>query len=109
MPRVLVIHYDLAEAPMLAERIRREDFVAEVYPCVGVGGFRQIRETPPDAIVIDLSRMPSYGRAIGALLREQKSTRRIPLVFIAGDPAKTRLVRELLPDAVITSVLRIGP
>lgn len=109
MPRVLVIHYDLAEAPILAARIRREDFEAEVYSCRGFAGFRSIRAAPPDAIVIDLTRMPSYGRAIGALLREQTSTRMIPLVFIAGDPAKTRLVRELLPDAVITGLLRLGP
>ena len=94
---------------MLADRIRREDFDVEVYPCRGFAGFRQIRAAPPDAIAIDLSRMPSYGRAIGTLLREQKSTRGIPLVFIAGDPAKTRLVRGVLPDAVFSSVLRIGP
>jgi len=109
MARVLVIHNDAAEAPILAGRIRREDFDAEVYSARGAAGFRAIRAAPPDAIVIDLTRMPSYGRAMGALLREQKSTRGIPLVFIAGEPAKTRLVRELLPDAVITTVLRIGP
>lgn len=109
MPRVLVIHYDRVEAPILAERIRREDFEAEVYSSRGATGFRLIRASPPDAIVIDLSRMPSYGRALGSLLREQKSTRRIPLVFIEGDPAKTRLVRKVLPDAVFTSVPRIGP
>jgi len=109
MPRVLVIHYDLAEAPILAGRIRREDFAAEVYPCLGAGGLRSIGAAPPDAIVIDLTRMPSYGRALGTLLRQQKSTRMIPLVFIAGDPDKTRLVREVLPDAVITTVPRIGP
>src|SRR6266567_1523732 len=108
MPRVLVIHYDAAEAPLLADRIRREDFDA-VFAGRGAAVFRSIRAAPPDAIVIDLTRMPSYGRAMGALLREQKSTRRIPLVFIEGDPAKTPLVRALLPDAVISSVLRIGP
>jgi hypothetical protein len=109
MARVLVIHYDPAEAQTLADRIRREDFDVEVYPCRGFAGFRQIGAAPPDAIVIDLSRMPSYGRAMGALLRERKSTRGIPLVFIAGDPAKTRLVRGVLPDAAFSSVLRIGP
>ena len=108
MPRVLVIHYDAAEAPILADRIRREDFDVEVYAYRGTAGFRSIRASPPDAIAIDLTRMPSYGRAMGALLREQKSTRGIPLVFIEGDPAKTPLVRELLPDAAITSVPRIG-
>jgi CheY-like chemotaxis protein len=109
MPRVLVIHYEVAEASILASRLRREDFEAEVYTARGAAGFRSIRASPPDAIVIDLSRMPSYGRAIGALLREQKSTRGIPLVFLEGDPAKTPLLRHVLPDAVVTNVLRIGP
>jgi len=107
--RILVIHYDLAEAPALAARIRREGFEAEIYPFVGAGGLRSVDAAPPDAVVIDLARMPSYGRALGVLLREHKSTRMIPLVFLAGDPAKTRLVRDVLPDAVITTVLDIGP
>ena len=107
MPRVLVIHFDAAEAPLLASRIRRENFEAEVCGR-GTAALREIRAAPPDAIVIDLTRMPSYGRAMGALLRESKSTRKIPLVFIEGDPAKTKLVKKLLPDAVFTNVLRIG-
>jgi CheY-like chemotaxis protein len=109
MPRILVIHFDAAEAPILAARIRRENFEADVYTGRGAAGFSAIRAAPPDAIVIDLTRMPSYGRAVGALLRESKSTRHIPLVFIEGDPAKTRLVKKLLPDAVFTNVLRLGP
>ena len=46
---------------------------------------------------------------MGALLRERKSTRNIPLVFVQGDPEKAERVRELLPDAVIADLLRIGP
>lgn len=109
MPRILVIHWDPVEAGPLCDRIRREGFEASSYPCRGDGGFRSISESPPEAIVIDLMRMPSYGRAMGALLRERKSTRTIPLVFIAGDPEKTERVRELLPDAIFTDLLRVGP
>ena len=53
-------------------------------------------------------RLPSYGRAFGALLREQKSTRRIPLVFLEGDPAKTELTRRLLPDAGFARLSQVG-
>jgi hypothetical protein len=108
MPRILVIHYDPAEVLMLASRIRRENFEADVYSVRGTAGFSAIRGAPPDAIVIDLTRMPSYGRAMGALLRESKSLRKIPLVFIEGDPVKTKLVKKTLPDALFTNVLRIG-
>jgi CheY-like chemotaxis protein len=108
MARALVIHYDPDEAATLAGRIRRDGFEADVYPVRGAGALGRVREAPPDVVVIDLMRMPSYGRAMGALLREQKSTRRMPLVFIQGDPEKTRLVRKVLPDAFFTPVSRLG-
>ncbi len=108
MARILVIHYDQMEAIALAERIRREGHECDAYPRRGAGGFRAISEAPPDAIVIDLVRLPSYGRAMGALLRERKSTRMVPLVFLTGDPEKTKTTREILPDAVYTALPGIG-
>lgn len=97
--RVVVIHYEPIEAASLAERLRRDGIAAEPYRYVGMKGFRELRADPPDAVLIDLMRLPSYGRTMGALLRESKSTRTIPIVFLEGDPEKTARVRELLPDA----------
>lgn len=97
------------EAGSLCDRLNRLGFSASAYPCRGDKGFRNIVAVPPDVIVIDLIRMPSYGRVMGALIRERKSTRMIPLVFVEGDPEKARRVRELLPDAVFTDLPRIGP
>jgi CheY-like chemotaxis protein len=107
-PRILVIHSEPAEAALLADRLRREGFEADPYQHRGTKGFRAIRENPPDAILIDLFRLPSYGRAIGALLREQKSTRGIPLVFLEGDPEKAERTRQVLPDAGYAPLARIG-
>jgi len=53
--------------------------------------------------------MPSYGRWLAMMLREQKGTRGIPLVFLEGEPEKTRLVRRLLPDAGFANFARLGP
>ena len=39
---------------------------------------------------------------MGVLLREQKSLRSIPLIFVEGDPAKAAAVRAVLPDAIYT-------
>lgn len=108
MSRILVVHFDPLEAPPLCDRITREGFEASPYPHRGPAGFRAISADPPAAIVIDLMRTPSYGRTMGALLRERKSTRAIPLVFIKGDPAKTAQTRDALPDAVFTDLLHIG-
>jgi hypothetical protein len=108
VPRILVIHRDLAEAATRAARLRSQDFEAEPYASRGTKGFRGIRAAPPDAIVIDLTELPSYGRAIGAMIRESKSLRMIPLVFIEGDPEKTAKVRATLPDAAYAPWAKIG-
>ena len=100
MVRVLVVHREIAEAAGRAARLSAQGFEAFPYTSLGTKGFREIRAAPPDAIVIDLTRLPSYGKYFGALVREQKSLRRIPLVFIEGDPDKAKQVRAVLPDAV---------
>jgi CheY-like chemotaxis protein len=97
--RVLVIHRKPAIAVERARRLCSEGLDAAAYPALGPRAFRDIRANPPDAIVIDLTELPSYGRTMGVLLREQKGTRNIPLVFLKGDPEKAARVREVLPDA----------
>jgi hypothetical protein len=101
--RVLVIHRDTAEASERAARLRALGFDAAPYLSLGAKGFRGIRQDPPHAILIDLTRLPSYGKAMGVLLRQQKSLGVIPLVFVEGDPDKAALVRAVLPDAVYTT------
>jgi hypothetical protein len=104
----LVIHRDPAEAAARAARLHSQDFEAEPYTSRGTKGFRLIRAAPPDAIVIDLTQLPSYGRIMGALIRESKSLRTIPLVFVEGDPEKTAKVRATLPDAHYAPWSKIG-
>jgi len=107
--RILVVHWNLAEAAGRAERLRRAGFETSCFTDQRDGaGFRALRENPPDAVVIDLARLPSHGQAVGIALREQKATRMLPLVFIEADPEKTARVRGLLPDAAFTTWPRIG-
>ncbi len=60
------------------------------------------RDLAPAAIVIDLDRLPSHGRAVGVILRTTKSTRHIPLVFAGGEPEKIARARADMPDACFT-------
>ena len=80
MPRVLVIHRKPAIAVERARRLCSEGLDATAYPTLGPSSFRQIRANLPDVILIDLTELPSYGRAMAVLLRVQKGTRNIPLV-----------------------------
>jgi hypothetical protein len=104
--RVRLIHWKPAEA---------EDKVAilqsaghnVIHEELSPSSFKEMRANPPDAVVIDLSRIPSQGRDVGLGIRKYKNTRHVPLVFVGGDPEKAERIKELLPDAVYTTWDRI--
>jgi len=102
MSRVLLIHWNATEAAERVARLRKAGYEADFHADQDGAGFRAIRDAPPDAFVIDLSRVPSHGRDLGVWLRQQKSTRTVPLVFVGGNPDKVERVKKLLPDAVFT-------
>ena len=105
MARILLIHWTAGEAAERASRIERAGHDVACHSDQEAGGayLRELRSDPPDAVVIDLARLPSHGRAVATFLRQQKATRHVPIVFVEGDPQKTRQTRELIPDAVYTS------
>ncbi len=100
--RVLLVHWNAEEAAERIERLRKAGYETDFHADQDGAGFRAIRDAPPNAFVIDLSRVPSHGRDLGVWLRQQKPTRAVPLVFVGGDPDKVARVKKLLPDATYT-------
>jgi CheY-like chemotaxis protein len=107
MKRIRLIHWNQAEARVRARRIREAGFVVKDRVPTDYRELRELRENPPDAIVIDLSRLPSHGRDIGVALRHSRSTRHIPLLFVEGTREKVERTKKALPDAIYTSWGRI--
>jgi len=102
MPRVQLFHSNAAEARERIARLKAAGYrVAHDVP-IGPELLRRLREHPPRAVVIDLSRLPSQGRDVALALRTSKATRHVPLVFVDGDPKKVAGIRKLLPDAAFT-------
>jgi CheY-like chemotaxis protein len=103
MARVRIVHWKMLEAAPLIEACRACGFEVEyddvAYPALA----KLIREKPPDALLIDLTVLPSHGRDIALHLRRTKYTRHIPLVFVDGAPEKVEAIRLQLPDAVFTT------
>jgi hypothetical protein len=97
--RVRLIHWNEAEAAEKGERVRALGYEVNHNILSGPEGFRELRDNPPAAVVIDLSRIPSHGREVGMTLRSYKGTRFVPIVFVGGDPEKVKRIRALLPDA----------
>lgn len=108
MATIFLVHWNQPEGNEKAERLRASGFEVDFRP-VDQSLLRKLRQSPPDAIVIDLTRLPSHGRDVGMGLRSFKATRHVPLVFVDGDAEKVARIRKLLPDAVYTRWGRIAP
>jgi CheY-like chemotaxis protein len=100
MPRIRLLHWKRAEAAVYLDLLRKQghqvDYEEQFRPALR----KAWRESPPDAFVIDLSRLPSHGREIAIDLRQSPVTRHIPIVFCEGAEEKVARIRRELPDAV---------
>jgi CheY-like chemotaxis protein len=104
----MLVHWNADEAKERAGRLRRAGYRVVCHTEEGGGEpIRSARHNPPHAFVIDLNRLPSHGRAAAMWLRQNKHTRNVPILFIAGDPEKTRATQKVLPDAVYTDWRRV--
>jgi hypothetical protein len=108
MPRVRLFHWRAEEAAPVIAKIQEAGYEVIYERDTQSPSVRQLRDSAPAAIVIDLSRMPSHGRYVGAWVRGSKSTRHIPLVFVDGDPEKVDAIRREIPDAVYASRVDLG-
>ncbi len=98
-----LICWNEADASSRAATLRRAGYNVIADPPENAGGMvRYFRELSPDAVVIDLDRLPSHGRELGMSLRVSKSTSHLRLVFAGGIPAKIEMVRAAIPDAIFT-------
>ena len=101
---VRLICWNEADAAARARILRRAGYRVIADPPENAGGMvRYFRELSPDAVVIDLDRLPSYGRELGLSLRASKSTSHLRLIFAGGLPAKIELVRAAIPDAIFAA------
>lgn len=70
---------------------------------------KTLETAKPDAVVIDLSRLPSQGRDLAVMIRARAGTRQIPIVFVEGAEEKVAAIRGLLPDAEFTTWAELTP
>ncbi len=101
--RIVLIHWDAPEAKLRVARLEALGYAATFQNRAGPSLLRAIRDDPPSAVLIDLSRLPAQGRDVAMALRINKTTRPIPLVFVDGLPEKVMVVRQSLPDATYST------
>lgn len=102
MARVRLIHWKAAEAASLVEALTGAGHRVAYVEQVGSRLMGHLREQQPEAIVIDLSRLPSHGRMVAAVIRGSKF-RAVPLLFVHGAQDKVAATREMFPDAAFAT------
>lgn len=100
MSRIQLLHWNANEAGVYLELLRANGYDVQYNDQFRPGMMRSWRESPPDAFVIDLSRLPSHGREIATALRQSPALRRVPIVFCEGAEDKVRRIQIELPDAM---------
>jgi CheY-like chemotaxis protein len=103
VPCVRIIHWRAAESGPLIEACRSGGFDVEYDDVPFHALAKHIRHNQPDALVIDLTRLPSHGREVAMAIRRTKFSRHIPIVFVDGEPEKVAMVRSQIPDATFAT------
>jgi hypothetical protein len=101
--RIRLVHWNREEADERAAKLSVMGYQVNAELPSPPQFVRELAAAPLDALVIDLTRLPSQGRDLAIMIRKAGTTRHLPLVFAGGDPAKVAAVKNLLPDAVYTS------
>ena len=107
-PPIRVLNYHPAAAAWV-ERLRAAGYAVDVRPLRTPADLKALGADPPAAVAIDLSRAPAQGRDFGLGIRQQASSRAVPLVFVDASPERVPQIRQLLPGAVCTSGRQVLP
>jgi hypothetical protein len=103
MPKLLrLISWNPQAAAERARELEKAGFKVHAGPAPSKQLATHFRDLAPAAVVIDMDKLPSHGRAVGVVLRTTKGRRHLPLVFAGGEPEKVERARRDMPDACFT-------
>jgi CheY-like chemotaxis protein len=97
--KTVLIHWKENEVPERLALLRPLGGEVVAAAPAGPAPLRALSDSTPDVIVIDLSRLPSRGRDVALALRQRRSSRHVPIVFVEGVSEKVETIRRLVPGA----------
>jgi CheY-like chemotaxis protein len=106
MPHIRLIHWNQTEAKQKAQILQSAGYTVYYEP-ITPQRLKELKNNPPDAIVIDLTRLPMQGRDIAITIRHNKATLNVPIIFVEGDPQKLARIKTQFPDATYTDYNQI--
>ena len=113
-PRAFVVHWEPGELPAKVGAL--EAAGAQVVGSESIDGQRayaEVRRLQPDLLVVWLAWKPSHGRVTAAAIRSAAWGRRLPILFVDGDPEPTpaatlQRIKAAVPDALVDTPARLA-
>ena len=104
MPKaIFLVHWNKAEAGVLAEGLRQSGWTVEVEAKDGARAYRRMREAPPRAVVVYLTRLPSHGVRTAQALLTTARTRAVPVLFVGGSGEALAKAKAKVPGAIFVA------
>jgi hypothetical protein len=100
--RLVLVHWNADECEELAGPLRAEDWQVQAVSDSDDLKLKDLRSSPPLALLISLRRLPSHGREAADALWSTKWGREIPVVFLDGEPEKVQITCARFPSALFT-------
>lgn len=101
--KAFVIDWDLGIADEHARNIYEDGWDVMLESVDSRRAFDLIRRDMPDVVVIYLSHMAPYGRALANDLRDRDETKDIPIVFVDGKEKEVARVLKEVPGSIATT------
>jgi hypothetical protein len=105
--RVWLIHWNEGEAAARAVELTTAGYDVLRSAHWHSPAVSRLKNDPPDAVIVDLSRLPSQGRDVALAIRSYKSMLRVPLIMAGGEAEAFASIRRLISDARHTTWSRI--
>jgi DNA-binding response OmpR family regulator len=97
--QLFYIQWNPAEAEARAAALRKLGFTVDIEAEDGARACKHMTESPPDAVVISLARLPSHGRETAKAMKAIKATRDVPILFVGGTEEAVEKARAAVPGA----------
>jgi DNA-binding response OmpR family regulator len=109
MPRAFLVHWNKEEALEKVKAVRAEGWTVVYEHGSGEIAFKEIKDKPPEVVIIYLTRLPSHGSRTAEVLKQTKATRDIPIIFVDGEPEKVTKVKTKVPTGIFITSAELKP
>jgi hypothetical protein len=101
--RLFYVHWDKDEALAASRGLREAGFNVRYEAESGDTAWKEVKKTPPDALVISLAKLPSHGRRVASVTRETKNLQDLRVIFVGGEDGVVADTRKEFPEAIYCS------